>query len=184
MIEKAVERRAQRRLHRRQPRLGLLPARPLRRGGQDARTGGAVAGHRSRDQRPPRRCLLARRAQARGPLPVEHRRRSSTRGKSERSASWRATKLGQRDWTAAEARRRQRLSRRMTPAPSSRRPPAKINLALHVTGRRADGYHELESLVVFADVGDELVAAPPATDSAGRHRSVRAAPGPRATPTS
>jgi 4-diphosphocytidyl-2-C-methyl-D-erythritol kinase len=40
--------------------------------------------------------------------------------------------------------------------------PAKINLALHVTARRSDGYHELESLVVFADVSDELdaVAAP------------------------
>lgn len=31
---------------------------------------------------------------------------------------------------------------------------AKINLALHVTGRRADGYHLLDSLVAFADVGD------------------------------
>ena len=37
--------------------------------------------------------------------------------------------------------------------------PAKINLALHVTGRRSDGYHDLESLVVFAGVADELVAA-------------------------
>ncbi|WP_350332900.1 4-(cytidine 5'-diphospho)-2-C-methyl-D-erythritol kinase [Coralliovum pocilloporae] len=34
--------------------------------------------------------------------------------------------------------------------------PAKINLALHVTGQRADGYHLLDSLVVFADVGDSL----------------------------
>lgn len=34
--------------------------------------------------------------------------------------------------------------------------PAKVNLALHVTGRRADGYHLLDSLVVFADVGDRL----------------------------
>lgn len=34
--------------------------------------------------------------------------------------------------------------------------PAKINLALHVTGRRDDGYHALDSLVVFADVGDRL----------------------------
>lgn len=33
---------------------------------------------------------------------------------------------------------------------------AKINLALHVTGRRADGYHELDSLVVFAEIGDSL----------------------------
>jgi 4-diphosphocytidyl-2-C-methyl-D-erythritol kinase len=31
---------------------------------------------------------------------------------------------------------------------------AKINLTLRVHGRRADGYHELESLVTFADVGD------------------------------
>jgi 4-diphosphocytidyl-2-C-methyl-D-erythritol kinase len=34
--------------------------------------------------------------------------------------------------------------------------PAKINLALHVTGRRDDGYHLLDSLVVFATVGDRL----------------------------
>lgn len=32
--------------------------------------------------------------------------------------------------------------------------PAKVNLALHVTGRRKDGYHLLDSLVVFAGVGD------------------------------
>lgn len=35
--------------------------------------------------------------------------------------------------------------------------PAKINLFLHVGDRGADGYHELESLVAFADVGDDLV---------------------------
>lgn len=34
--------------------------------------------------------------------------------------------------------------------------PAKINLALHVTGQRADGYHLLDSLVVFADIGDRV----------------------------
>lgn len=40
--------------------------------------------------------------------------------------------------------------------------PAKVNLALHVTGRRPDGYHLLDSLVVFADVGDRIgVAAGP-----------------------
>lgn len=32
--------------------------------------------------------------------------------------------------------------------------PAKINLTLDVLGKRADGYHELQSLVAFADVGD------------------------------
>jgi 4-diphosphocytidyl-2-C-methyl-D-erythritol kinase len=36
--------------------------------------------------------------------------------------------------------------------------PAKINLALHVTRRREDGYHDLESLIVFADIADELEA--------------------------
>lgn len=39
--------------------------------------------------------------------------------------------------------------------------PAKINLALHVTGQRADGYHLLESLVVFTELGD-LVSLSPA----------------------
>ncbi len=34
--------------------------------------------------------------------------------------------------------------------------PAKINLTLHVTGRRADGYHLLDSLVAFADLSDEI----------------------------
>jgi 4-diphosphocytidyl-2-C-methyl-D-erythritol kinase len=38
--------------------------------------------------------------------------------------------------------------------------PAKVNLYLHITGRRADGYHLLDSLVVFAGVGDVLEAAP------------------------
>ena len=37
---------------------------------------------------------------------------------------------------------------------------AKINLALHVTGRRADGYHLLDTLVAFADVGDTLSMSP------------------------
>lgn len=36
---------------------------------------------------------------------------------------------------------------------------AKVNLTLHVTGQRADGYHLLDSLVVFADVGDEISVA-------------------------
>ncbi|MFM2042034.1 MAG: hypothetical protein RLY86_610 [Pseudomonadota bacterium] len=37
--------------------------------------------------------------------------------------------------------------------------PAKLNLYLHVTGRRADGYHLLDSLVAFADIGDSLTIA-------------------------
>lgn len=51
-------------------------------------------------------------------------------------------------------------------APSLIRPaltrlaPAKVNLYLHITGKRPDGYHLLDSLVVFADVGDEIVLTP------------------------
>ena len=41
---------------------------------------------------------------------------------------------------------------------------AKINLALHVRGRRADGYHELETLFAFVDAGDELSVVPVAQD--------------------
>ncbi|MGR3493147.1 MAG: 4-(cytidine 5'-diphospho)-2-C-methyl-D-erythritol kinase [Shimia sp.] len=37
--------------------------------------------------------------------------------------------------------------------------PAKINLTLHVVGRRPDGYHLLDSLVAFADIGDRLMAS-------------------------
>jgi 4-diphosphocytidyl-2-C-methyl-D-erythritol kinase len=38
--------------------------------------------------------------------------------------------------------------------------PAKINLHLHVVGRRPDGYHLLDSLVVFAAIGDQLTVSP------------------------
>ncbi|HEY1310406.1 MAG TPA: 4-(cytidine 5'-diphospho)-2-C-methyl-D-erythritol kinase [Pseudolabrys sp.] len=38
--------------------------------------------------------------------------------------------------------------------------PAKINLTLRVLGRRADGYHELESLVAFAGLADTLTLHP------------------------
>jgi 4-diphosphocytidyl-2-C-methyl-D-erythritol kinase len=38
--------------------------------------------------------------------------------------------------------------------------PAKINLTLRIVGRRPDGYHDLESLVVFADIGDTLRLTP------------------------
>ena len=34
--------------------------------------------------------------------------------------------------------------------------PAKLNLFLHITGRRPDGYHELQTLFQFLDYGDEL----------------------------
>jgi 4-diphosphocytidyl-2-C-methyl-D-erythritol kinase len=40
------------------------------------------------------------------------------------------------------------------------RAPAKVNLSLHVLGRRADGYHEIESLVAFAGTSDMLSLIP------------------------
>lgn len=38
--------------------------------------------------------------------------------------------------------------------------PAKINLTLHILGRRADGYHEIESLVAFTELADQLGVEP------------------------
>lgn len=46
----------------------------------------------------------------------------------------------------------------MATEPITEQAPAKINLCLHVTGRRADGYHLLDSLVVFASAGDRVTA--------------------------
>jgi 4-diphosphocytidyl-2-C-methyl-D-erythritol kinase len=44
--------------------------------------------------------------------------------------------------------------------PLAEQAPAKVNLTLRVTGRRPDGYHELESLVAFARIGDRVDLAP------------------------
>ncbi|WP_208352378.1 4-(cytidine 5'-diphospho)-2-C-methyl-D-erythritol kinase [Pseudaestuariivita rosea] len=38
--------------------------------------------------------------------------------------------------------------------------PAKVNLTLHITGQRDDGYHLIDSLVVFGSVGDDLTIEP------------------------
>jgi 4-diphosphocytidyl-2-C-methyl-D-erythritol kinase len=46
--------------------------------------------------------------------------------------------------------------------PLSEAAPAKVNLFLHVTGRRADGYHLLDSLAVFGPAADRLTATPAA----------------------
>ncbi|MEQ8400609.1 MAG: 4-(cytidine 5'-diphospho)-2-C-methyl-D-erythritol kinase [Roseitalea porphyridii] len=57
----------------------------------------------------------------------------------------------------------------VTTGPISALAPAKVNLCLHVTGRRPDGYHLLETLVVFAD---EAAADRLSADHAGRDRFV------------
>jgi 4-diphosphocytidyl-2-C-methyl-D-erythritol kinase len=49
--------------------------------------------------------------------------------------------------------------------------PAKLNLFLHVTGRRADGYHELQTLFQILDWGDEVRIRP---DRSGRLRRIGA----------
>lgn len=47
------------------------------------------------------------------------------------------------------------------PSPAlTRLAPAKLNLFLHITGRRADGYHELQTLFQLLDYGDELSFEP------------------------
>lgn len=44
--------------------------------------------------------------------------------------------------------------------PVTEQAPAKVNLTLHVTGKREDGYHLLDSLVAFAGIGDTLELSP------------------------
>ena len=74
LIRKAVDLQPERRLHRRFARLGLLPARPVRRGGARTRARRVAEAGRSGAERPSRRRLLARRPQARSDLPVERMR--------------------------------------------------------------------------------------------------------------
>ncbi len=64
-------------------------------------------------------------------------------------------------------RRRRKPKNRRSPAAAENVPaarvepaPAKVNLTLRVFRRRADGYHDIESLVVFAAIGDELAFTP------------------------
>ncbi|ARO13735.1 4-diphosphocytidyl-2-C-methyl-D-erythritol kinase [Ketogulonicigenium robustum] len=49
------------------------------------------------------------------------------------------------------------------PVPLQEFAPAKLNLALHVTGQRPDGYHLLDSIVAFASIGDEITVIPAQT---------------------
>ena len=66
------------------------------------------------------------------------------------------------------------------PAPIARPAPAKVNLALAVTGRRADGYHLLDTFAVFTRFGDEIEAQAAEADRfeiAGAYAAVLAGDG-------
>ncbi len=62
------------------------------------------------------------------------------------------------------------MARRWWPA------PAKINLFLHVTGRRADGYHELQTVFQFLDLCDRLRFTPLGEDRILRPRGAAGVP--------
>src|SRR5437660_1605181 len=151
-----------RRLHRRLPRLGLLSARQHGGGGQAAGARRRAQARGSNHQRSPRRCLLEGWTRAGGALPVVARARSQARARGSRQdrsqaevGASRRHRLGGGGRTE-EARRR---LRHMAAAARAEKAPAKVNLTLRVLGRRADGYHDIESLVAFAGVGDALTFA-------------------------
>ena len=54
--------------------------------------------------------------------------------------------------------------------------PAKLNLFLHITGRRADGYHDLQTIFQFLDWCDELVITPRADGQILRHGGLAEVP--------
>jgi tetratricopeptide (TPR) repeat protein len=85
--------------------------------------------------------------------------RGEARFQWERALEPRPGRRGRRPYppeARCRARCRARRRRRRRRIPVRYFAPAKVNLALHVTGRRDDGYHLLDSLVVFAGVGDWL----------------------------
>ena len=142
---------------------GPITGSAITRGSEEPRARDRAQAGRSDHQRPSRRRLLAGRARARSQLPVGACARSQARsGRSAEDRGKAEERAAGRDLVAGQGRQEGRQRRlRLDGAPcGSKRPSAKINLTLRVLGRRADGYHELESLVVFADVADTLTLEP------------------------
>src|SRR5665213_1526176 len=151
--------------------MGALPDGRLRRRGRLPRARGRAGALGFDDQRPSRRRLLAHRPVHRGALSMAtglairagQGRCPADRGKAR---SWpRADFAGvvTRAANTATAGGARRLNPAATGAAFAVVAPAKVNLYLHVVGRRGDGYHLLDSLVAFADIGDGVVAAPSGT---------------------
>src|SRR5262245_17809057 len=151
-----------RRLHRRLPRLGLLSARQHGGGGQAAGARRRTQARGSDHQRSPRRCLLEGWTRAGGALPVVARARSQARARGSRQDRGQAEIGASRRHRLGGGGRTEEARRRLRHMAAARaeKAPAKVNLTLRVLGRRADGYHDIESLVAFAGVGDALTFAP------------------------
>src|SRR6516165_5336428 len=118
---------------------------------------------RSDDQRSPRRCLLEGWTRPGGAFPVVARARSQARARGsrqDRSQAEIGTSRRHRVGGGGRTEEARRRLRHMAAAARAEKAPAKVNLTLRVLGRRADGYHDIESLVAFAGVGDALTFAP------------------------
>src|SRR5258708_35558216 len=152
--------------------MGVVPARQFLASEPISRARGRIAPGGSDDQRPSRRCVWADRPGRRGAHPVAPRPAIRSRGrryKDDRDE----TRQGHRQADTGGSGRNDD-ARRLSPASAMTvggahdaaairvAAPAKINLYLHVVGRRADGYHELDSLVAFADIADFVTARPAA----------------------
>ena len=153
---------AGRRLHRQLARLGLFPHRQLRRGGEGPRARRRAQARRLDHQRSSRRRLLAgrprrwkRTSSGRTPRTSIPSRKTCRRSRPS-SKSGCPTTRPPRPTPAKHEEGRQRRVRLVLPVPLVENAPAKVNLTLRVLRRRDDGYHEIESLVVFADFGDRL----------------------------
>jgi hypothetical protein len=95
----------------------------------------------------------AQKGEYRGTMPPIHGHRKDSGSRN----YLRAESTGGRRALAIPLETRSTLDAIMPSRPSA---PAKINLFLHVGSARADGYHPIESLVAFADCGDDLQFSP------------------------
>ena len=189
MLRRAVDLQAERRLYRRQPRLGALQARPL------------PGGDRGSSKR---RSISSRPIPSSTTISATPIGASTAASKRISSGTTRATwspepedlpKILEEDRRTACPTSRPRRRRRRPPPPRARRRaaaarlgeslaaasgarPAKVNLTLHVLGRRTDGWHELDSVVAFAGCCDWLAFEPAETLSLTIDGPTAAAAGP------